>query len=300
MMRVCGQQIKVTGRLLRVARLDADKFQFLEGDPEPVLAALRKSGIRIDLFTFIQRLPETLPKFNYPMEWDNFAAISLTTFDEWWMKQLGFKARNKAKQAEKKGIMLREIPFSRELVQGIWEIYNECPIRQGRKFPHYGKSLETVYKEEATYLDRSVFIGAYAGEKLIGFIKMTIDETGTQAGLMNIVSLIGERDKSPTNALVAHAVRACASRGISHLTYSNFSYGKKLQDSLSDFKERNAFKRVEVPRYYVPLTLLGRLGLKFGLHHKISERIPEALAEKLRNFREKWYSRRFQAATEAS
>jgi len=299
--RVCGQQIKVTGRLLRVARLDADKFQFLEGDPEPLIAALRKEKTRIDLFTFIQRLPETTPKFGYPMEWDNFAAITLTTFDEWWNKQLGFKARNKAKQAEKKGVVLREVPFSDELVKGISEIYNETPIRQGRKFPHYGKSLEHIYKDEATYLDRSVFLGAYNGARLIGFIKMTIDETGTQAGLMNIVSLISERDKAPTNALVAQAVRACAARGVTHLTYSNFSYGKKMSDSLSDFKERNAFKRVEVPRYYVPLTPLGRFGLKLGLHKKISERIPEPLAEKLRHYREKWLNRRFQAAaTEAS
>jgi hypothetical protein len=298
--KICGQQIKVTGRLLRIARLDADKFQFLEGDPVPVIDGLRKCGMRVDLFTFIQRLPETAPKFKYPMEWDNFAAITLSSFDEWWTKQLGFKARNKAKQAEKKGVILRETPFSDELVKGIWEIYNECPVRQGRRFPHYGKSLETVYKEEATYLDRSVFIGAYLGEKLIGFIKMVIDETGNQAGLMNIVSLISERDKAPTNALVAHAVRACAAREIRYLTYSNFSYGKKLKDSLSDFKERNAFQRVEVPRYYVSLNALGTIGLRLGLHRKISERIPESVAERLRKFREAWLNRRFQAATEAS
>jgi len=299
-MRVCGEQIKVTGRLLRVARLDADKFQFFEGDPAELIEGLRRCGQRVDLFTFQQRLPESTPKYCYPMEMDNFAAIGLTTFDEWWMKQLGFKARNKAKQAEKKGVVLREVPFGDELVKGIHEIYNECPIRQGRKFPHYGKSLERVYKETATYLDCSVFLGAYSGDKLIGFIKMTIDSTGTQAGLMNIVSLISERDKAPTNALVAHAVKACAARGVRYLTYANFSYGKKLRDSLSDFKERNAFQRMEVPRYWVPLTAMGKAGLKMGLHHKLSERIPEPVAERFRRWREAWYNRRFQAATEAS
>jgi hypothetical protein len=299
-MRVCGKEIKLTGRFVRVARLDADKFQFLEEDPERILSELRSSESRVDLFTFIQRLPDTTPKFRYPMEWDNFAAISISSFDHWWMKQLGFKARNKAKQAEKKGVVIHEVSFSDALVRGIWEIYNESPIRQGRKFPHYGKSLESVYKEEATYLDSSVFIGAYVGEQLIGFIKMVIDETRTQAGLMNIVSLIGQRDKAPTNALVAEAVRACASRGIPHLTYSNFSYGKKQRDSLSDFKERNAFHRIEIPRYYVPLTGVGRVALRLGLHHKLTERIPEPLAEKLREFREAWYNRRAQSFTEAS
>jgi len=299
-MEVCGRQIKVTGRLLRIARLDADKFHFLEGDPELLLNGLRSYDARIDLFTFMQRLPDTAPKFTYPMEWDNFAAIPVSTFDNWWTKQIGFKARNKAKQAEKKGVVIREIPFSDELVQGIWEIYNECPIRRGRRFQHYGKPLQTVHREEATYLDSSVFIGAFLEDRLIGFIKMVMDETRTQAGLMNIVSLIRERDKAPTNALVAHAVRACASRGISYLTYANFAYGKKLQDSLSDFKERNAFQRIDVPRYYVPLTPLGNAAFRLGLHHRIAERIPESFAERLRTLREAWYNRRFQPISEPS
>jgi hypothetical protein len=299
-MRICGKDIKVTGRLVRVARLDADKYQFLETDPAETLDGLKKSGVRVDLFTFIQRLPDTAPKYAYPLEWDNFAAIHLTTFDDWWTKQLGFKARNKAKQAEKKGVTLCEVPFSEELVKGIWEIYNECPVRQGRRFPHFGKSLEAVYKEEATYLDSSVFIGAYAESKLIGFIKLVSEETGTQAGLMNIVSLISQRDKAPTNALVAQAVRSCASRGISYLVYSNFAYGTKLRDSLSDFKERNAFQKIDVPRYFVPLTPLGKAALQLGLHRRLSERIPEPLAERLRGLRKAWYNLRFQSPVEAA
>ncbi len=298
-MEVGNIQIKITGRLLRISRLDADKYQFLE-DPEPLLDALRKSRVRVDIFTFVQKLPYTTPKFSYPMEWDNFAAIPISSFDTWWTEQIGFKARNKAKQAEKKGVVLREVPFSEELVHGIWGIYNECPIRQGRRFPHYGKNLETVYREEATYLDNSVFIGAFWDEKLVGFIKLVINEDRSQAGLMNIVSLLQYRDKAPTNALVAQAVRACADRGISYLVYSSFSYGKKMRDSLADFKERNGFKRIEVPRYYIPLTPLGQAALRFGLHHRLVEYIPESVAAKLRKLRETWYTRKFQAATEAS
>ena len=298
-MIVGGKQIRVSGRIVRMARLDGEKFRFLE-DPETVLDGLRKSRTRIDLFTFTQRLPNTKPLFPYPMEWDNFAAIPISTFEEWWTKQLGFKARNKAKQAEKKGLVLREVPFSDELVRGISEIYNECPIRQGRRFPHFGKDVETIHREEATYLESSIFIGAFSGDRLVGFIKILIDETGTQAGLLNIVSLISERDKAPTNALVASAVKACATRGIVYLTYSNFSYGKKQSDSLSDFKERNAFQRIEIPRYYVPLTMLGQAALRLGLHHRLSERIPEPLAVRFREFRDAWYKRRFPTLTEAS
>jgi hypothetical protein len=286
-------QIRVSGRFLRTARLDADRYQFIEGDPESVLNELRKSDGRVDLFTFLQRLPDAAPKFSYAMTWDNFAAITIPSFEDWWMKQLGFKARNKAKQAEKKGVVIREVPFGDGLVRGIWEIYNECPVRQGRPFSHYGKSLETVYREEATYLDSSIFVGAYLQDRLIGFIKIVMDHTRTQAGLMNIVSLIEQRDKAPTNALIAQAVRICASQGIPYLVYSKFAYGKKQGDSLSDFKERNGFQRIEVPRYYVPLTPLGSAALRLGLHRGLGERIPEPVAERLRKIRQAWYSRRF-------
>ena len=299
MIKAAGRDIKVAGRLIRMARLDADKYHFIE-DPEPILAELRRSRERIDLFTFMQRPPETEPKHPYPMQMDNLAAIHVTTFEKWWNHQIGFKARNKAKQAEKKGVILREAPFDDSLARGIWQIYNETPVRQGRRFLHYGKDQETVRREAATFLDCSLFIGAYFESKLIGFVKLTTDETRSQAGLMHIISMVQHRDKAPTNALVAHAVRACASRGIQYLVYSHFAYGKKQHDSLSDFKERNGFERIDLPRYYIPLTPLGRLALRFGLHHRIVDRFPEPLIAKLRELRASVYSRRFPLAKEAS
>jgi hypothetical protein len=299
LINVCGKQIKVQGRAVRIGRLDAEKYQFLD-DPEPMLEGLRKSGKRIDVFTFMPMLQESKPKYRYPMELDNLAAIPVSTFDQWWNHQIGFKARNKAKQAEKKGVTVREVPFDEVLVKGIWQIYNECPFRQGKPFGHYGKNLETVHKEEATYLDSSIFLGAFLGAEMIGFVKMVQDETHTQAGLMNIVSMIKHRDKAPTNALVAHAVRACADRKISYLVYSNFAYGKKEKDSLSDFKERNGFLKMDLPRYYVPLTPVGRLALRLGLHKKFTDHLPESMLAKLREYRHAWYNRKLQSKTAAS
>ncbi len=298
-MIICGNEIKISGRIMRVARLDADKYQFLS-DPETTLQALRSSGQRIDLFTFLQGLPEITPKFGYSMEWDNLAVLPISTFEKWWTEQVDAKTRNMVRKAEKKGVVLREVRFSDELVRGIWEIYNETPVRQGRPFQHYGKALQTVHREEATYLDSSVFIGAFLGEKLIGFIKMVSDKAGIQTGLMNIVSLIQERDKAPTNALLAQAVRECALKGIPYLVYSNFSYGKRQRDSLSDFKKNNGFQRFDIPRYYIPLTITGRVGFQLGLHHKLADHVPESWAEKLRALRDSWYRRKTQPLTESS
>jgi hypothetical protein len=298
LMTIAGNQIRIHGRFLRVARLEAEKYKFLD-DPQSVIDAVAVYRPRVDLFTFLQRLPESAPKFGYPAEWDNLATLSITTFENWWTHQIGFKARNKAKQAEKNGVVLREVPFDDALVAGIHEIYNESPIRQRRRFPHYGKNFETVRREEATFLDTSIFIGAFFEDKLIGFVKLVPDETCTQAGLMNIVSMIKHRDKVPQNALIAYAVRACASRGIRYLVYSNFDYGKKQHDGLRDFKERNGFRRVDIPRYYVPLTPMGWAAFRLGFHHSLAERIPEAVAGRFRDLRAGWYERRYRSVMEA-
>jgi len=300
LIKVCGKEVRVTGRLLRMARLEADAYQFVDDDPEPVIDALRQSRTRIDVFTFMQKVPETSPKYSYPMEWDNFAALPVTTYDQWWNEQIGFKARNKAKQALKKGVIIREVPFDNTLVKGIWEVYNESPIRQGALNKHYGKDVETVYREEATFLDSSIFIGAFLDDSLIGFIKMVHDDTRRQAGLMNIVSMVRHRDLAPTNALVAQAVRSCADRGIQYLVYSKFAYGKKQRSTLSDFKERNGFQQIDVPRFYVPLTRTGEIAIRLGLHKKLTHYVPEPLLAKLRDLRSRWYRRKYASVEERS
>ena len=129
-----AQRSEFNGRLFRIARLDGDKYKFLD-NPEPILVGLRKSDTRVDLFTFMQKLPDSTPKYTYPMEMDNLAALPVSTFDNWWNEQIGFKARNKAKQAAKKGVVVREVAFDDALARGIWEIYNESPVRQGQTVP---------------------------------------------------------------------------------------------------------------------------------------------------------------------
>jgi hypothetical protein len=294
-MNVCGRKIKVDGKFLRIASLDADKFLFLD-DPEPILKELRNSGERIDVFTFMQKLPDSVPRYRYTMELDNLAAVPVSTFDNWWNKQVDKKTRNMVRKAEKSGVVVKEVAFNDELVRGISEIYNECPVRQGKPFSHYGKDLETIRKEEETYPENSVFIGAFLGERMIGFVKLLCEESGVQAGLLNIVSMIGERDKAPTNALIAQSIRSCIDRGIPYLVYSNFAYGKKQRDSLADFKENNGFKRFDLPRYYVPLSIVGSAALSLRLHHKLTDHLPEALLTKVREVRSAWYNRKLQSA----
>jgi hypothetical protein len=288
---VCGKELRINGRLIRIGFIDGEGYQFLN-DPAAAVAMLRKSGPRVDLFTFIQRLSDTTPHFHYRMEMDNVAALRVTTFDEWMAKQIDFKVRNKVRKAGKSGVVVQEVRFDESYVRGIHAIYNESPVRQGKPFWHYGKDLEAVRKMNATFMDRSIFIGAYFENSLIGFVKLVFDEDRSQAGLMQIVSMIGHQDKAPTNALIAQAVRSCAERGISYLWYANMSYGKKQVDGLADFKRHNGFQKVELPRYFVPLTLLGQMAFRMGLHKGMAEWVPEPVGAAYRKLRKQWYARK--------
>jgi hypothetical protein len=292
-MEVCGKDIVVQGGLLRIAQIDGDKYNFPD-NLETLLDGLRKCGTRIDLFTFLQKLPETTPKYAYPMEWDNLAVLPVSTFDHWWNHQIRSFPRNRARQAGKKGVVLREVPCDEALAQGIYEIYNETPVRQGKRFPHYGMTLERVRKYAATFPNRSIYVGAFVGDTMIGFIKLVVDETGNHACMVHILSMVQHRDKAPTNALLAEAVKVCANRGIKYLVYENFSYGKKQGDSLSHFKEVNGFERMDLPRYYIPLTRWGQIAFRHRLHHRLIDRLPESLLAKLRELRAAWYDRKFQ------
>lgn len=289
-MKLCGKALHIEGRFLRVARLLDEGFDYLE-DPKEAVHSLRSGEERVDLFTFIPTVADASIQQGFPAERDNAAVLNVSTYENWWAKQIDGKTRNMVRRAEKKGVVIREAPFDDDFARGIWSIYNESPMRQNRMFPHYGKDFEEVRRMSATFLDSSVFIGAFLEEQLIGFIKLTMDPKGTQAAIMHILSLIQHRDKAPTNALLAEAVRACATRNIPYMVYSRFTYDKKEHDSLSEFKKSNGFEKVDIPRYYVPLTLTGSLAFRSGLYKGLMHFMPEWAMTRLREYRASWLSR---------
>jgi hypothetical protein len=289
----------VRGRLVKMAHPDLDKYEAIM-DPEATVAELKRVAPRIDIFTFIQTMADKDRTHPYKAEHDNLAILPVSTFDDWWNKQIKSYPRNRARQAEKRGVVIKEVPFDDDLVRGIWEVYNETKVRQGRPNTHYGKDVETVGREEATYLDRSVFIGAYLDGKLIGFVKLVFDVSRMQASLMNISAMVCHRDKATTNALIAHSVRACADRGIPYLMYQNFEYRNRGTDSMSHFKEINGFQRVDVARYFVPLTGLGRVALALGMHRRFLDRLPQPVSAAIRNLRSSWYNRNAKSEAEGA
>lgn len=285
-----GQTIIVTGKFARVASFMHEWDEDVE-KPECLLEEIKNSHLKADILTFMQRLPEAEPKFSYYMEWDNVAAIPITSYDNWWKKQITQESRNKIRKANKKGVLIKLAEFDDEFVKGISSIYNETPIRQGKPFWHYGKDFETLKEIHSAFLERSDFIGTYFNGEMIGFIKLV--NAGRFTRTMHVLSKVKHRDKAPTNLLLAKAVELCCERGIPYLVYGQFDYGKTGSKSLTTFKRENGFQKVLLPRYYVPLNLKGKMVLKLKLHHGIVSILPNKLIELLLDLRRKWYGGKF-------
>lgn len=263
---------------------------FLQRDPaenpERLVSGLQELRGAADLFIFAQRPPDTIPRFSYPMHWDNFAALPILGYEEWWEKRLNQDTRRCVRVAAKRGLEVRPVKFDDVLCEGIRRIYDETPIRQGRKFPHYGKDFETVKLENSSFNDRSEFIGAYLESELVGFLKMVY--VGKTASIMQILSMVGHYDRRPMNALMAKAVEICNQKRVSHLLYRKYHYYKGLADSLTEFKRRNGFEKMDVPRYYVPLTTRGSLAVSLGLHLGAAEWLPANLVLAARAIRSRF------------
>lgn len=292
-------QVIVSGRFPRMAFIHDEEWleQVSLPDPANVLVALKAGYLKADIFSFTERLPISKPNYSYAYEMDNDAAIPITSYKEWWDK-LSQESRRNVRLAGKMGVEVKVVPFDDDLVRGIMAIYNESPIRLGKPFWHYGKDFETVKNENGTYAERSSYIGAFYEGKLIGFLKMVfVDRIGN---IMQILSMIRHQKKRTTNALLAKAVEVCEARGISYLKYCSYVYGTNESSPLTEFKRRNGFVKMDIPRYYIPLNYRGRLALKVRAHHGVKGMLPPDMLRFALQLRAKYYSLRKQDSPEAA
>lgn len=286
-----NQAIAISGSVPRIARVRDEPFECIIA-PDEFVEKLKNAGVAADLFTFMQELSERAPKFDYHLEWDSQALLPLTTYDDWWKKQIDGKSRNMVRKAQKGGVEVRLVEFDDTFVKDIAEIYNETPVRQGKRFVHYGKDLDTLKRDHATFLGRSAFIAAFFKSELIGFAKFVRGRN--VASLMQILCKTKDRDKAPSNALVAKAVELCVDEAIPYLHYGVWSTG-----GLGMFKTSLGFIRHDVPRYYVPLNAWGRVLLTANMHHRWSDLVPNEWREHLAPLRRQWNTLRYGRANSA-
>lgn len=286
-----GYTIAFTGKWLKVAVIHDEDFLEAElEDPELCAKRLkeqRSHGLRADIFTFTQKIPATLPKFSYPMEWDSVAAVRTTSFKEWW-EGLPQESRKNVRRSQKCGVRVVVKQLDDDLVRGIVDLNNDSPLRQGRPFVHYGKTFDQVKKDQLSFLDRSDYVCAYFENELIGFLKMAY--SGEVASIVQVLPRASHHDKRPANALIAKAVERCEAKGVSYLTYGMFNYGNKRDSTLRQFKVRNGFEEILMPRFYVPLTGWGRLCIKLKLYRGLIGILPYRISRVALSARAKWYS----------
>ncbi len=288
-----GVTVVVRGKWLKMAIIHNEQWLTNALDnPENVVRGLKDSrwpGLRADIFTFAQRPSDALPKYKYATEWESVAAVHVTTFQDWW-GGLPQETRKNVRRSTKRGVEVRLRELDDDLIKGIAEVNNESPVRQRIPNVHYGKSIEEVRKDQSSYLDRSYFICAYVGAELVGVMKLV--QLNDAAAILQFHLKPSHNDKRLGNALLAKAVELCAEKRLGYLIYGLFNYANKRESPLRDFKVRNGFNEILVPRYYVPLTVWGAICLKLKLHRGILGILPNRVIRLLVDVRAKWYGLR--------
>jgi hypothetical protein len=291
-LEACGQTIVIRGKWIKIAALDDEQFAESEVvNPEGCIERIKEQRhfVRADIFSFAQKPPSITPRYRYPMELESIAVARTGRFKEWW-EALPQESRKNVRRSQKRGVTIGLHAFDDELIGGIANVQNESPIRQGRKYPHYGKTFEQVKRLHSGVIDRSDFICAYFEGRIIGFLKLVY--RGKIASILQLNSMLAHNDKRPSNALLAEAVKLCEAKGIEHLTYGRFNYGNKRDSSLRQFKTRNGFEEVLAPRFYVPLTAWGRLCVRARLYRGLFDILPPGVIAAILSARDKWYNSR--------
>jgi hypothetical protein len=290
-LEIDGRIVIATGRWLTTATVRDEAF--VQGpivpDPGRLIEALKQWEEQPDILNFAQKIGEPEAAFGFHREWDDFAVIRVTTYEDWLKNRVKRDVKENLRRARREGVAVRAVAYTDDFVRGIKELYDETPVRQGKRFWHYGKSFDSIKEIHGTYQDRAEYIGAYLGEELIGFVKMVYVDNFAKT--MHVISKERHFHKRPTNALIAKAVEICSDRGLSHFIYGEYNFPGKGKNSLTDFKRHHGFEEVRYPRYFVPLTAKGKLALRLNAHRGVQRHMPAAITHFLLNVRSSYYRR---------
>ena len=289
-MEVAGDRLVAGGRWLKIARVRGEEMGEKElENPELYMTALKNDTDKIlkaDIFTFTQKLPATQPKFPYPMDWESVAAIPLNSYKQWW-ESLSQETRKNVRRSQKRGVVIRIKEFDEDLIEGLRGVNNDSPLRQGMKNAYYGLTPEETRKRYEEFVGRCDFICAYYEDEMIGFLHLVYRKN--IAAILNLTTRPSHFDKRPANALMAKAVEICEANSISYISYGLYNYGNKRDSSLKEFKIRNGFEEILVPRYFVPLTLWGKICIMAKFHRGLIGNLPSSVIVAGLRARTLWY-----------
>ena len=260
--------LKLEKRFFYVQAKYSIEYLFDANITRDLMAKLEKDNV--DIFTFVERSflypPKKYSFFNAEVS-ESIAILTINSFDHWWSKQIDKKTRNMIRKAEKTGVVVKLVTIDDKFIKGAQMIYNETPIRQGRRYEGYGLRLADVRKKFENLQDSEI-LGAYIGQELIGLLWLAYGDS--VARVRSFVSLVKERNRAPNNMLMSEGVRRCSDLGYHFIVYEKMGF----LPGLDAFKLQNGFRRFSVSRYYVPLTYKGMLVLKLKIYKEIQYSLP--------------------------
>src|ERR1700744_4988131 len=109
-------EISVSGRFLKIAKLRHEWFEYLD-DPVAFIQEAKRAKVA-DVLTFLQEAHVERPQFSFQKQVASASVLPFKSYEEWW-KNLNFKARNKARKAQKSGVELRPAKLDDEFVRGV-------------------------------------------------------------------------------------------------------------------------------------------------------------------------------------
>jgi len=205
------------------------------------------------------------------------AAQRVSSHDDW-ANRVGKKTRNLVRKAERTlGWWLWESPEESDhdldqLAGIIHKIYNETPTRQGMRFPHYGKTEDSIRANIATGVGEYVTVHEKAGPA-VGFAHLIAHDKTCM--LEEFLSLQSAYSQAPNNLLLSAVVQRCEETGWKYVTYGRIGTG--THPSLDRFKKSNGFTQWNCVRGAIGFNAKGWLAVKLGLHLPVQDRIPRRL-----------------------
>jgi len=228
------------------------------------LEDVRASGA--DLFVWSDRTflgeasPDLQGNFFTKETVESIALLKLSTYDDWWNQSERHKVRNTVRKAGKAGVQVRQLDLRQlnGIIDGLYEIYHDTPIRQGRRYIGYlvtKPQLRTRFRN----LQNSIVIGAFLDEKIVGFVHVILGDRG--ASVRSLVSIERYMGVGVNNAILASAIETLCERGFQYFTYARMGY----QRNLDMFKLSNGFRRFPLTTHFLALSSRGMLATHFYL-----------------------------------
>src|ERR1019366_6306033 len=112
--------VMVTGRWLKLASIHDEEWQEGEVLPNPdqfIAEVRRHKRLGADIFTFSQKPNDPAPRFPFYYDWDSIAAVPVISFSDWWTKRGSTRLRQDVNRAAKRGVVVRSVPFTDDLVR---------------------------------------------------------------------------------------------------------------------------------------------------------------------------------------